>query len=58
MNEIQRKEVLLGDEKAIQWIIEDKNGFIIWSTFDKEIMLKQQLIIENRNHSTLSDIPK
>jgi len=58
MNEIQRKEVLLGDEKAIQWIIEDKNGFIIWSTFDKAVMLKQQLIIENRNHSTLSDIPK
>ena len=51
MNEIQRKEVLLGDEKAIQWIIEDNNGFIIWSTFDKDVMVHKQKIIDSKKYS-------
>jgi len=49
MDIIQERKVLLGDDLTTQWVIEDKNGFIIWDTFDKKIMLKQKEIIKKRD---------
>ena len=40
---VQKKEVMCGDEKAIQYVIENKDGFVIWSTLAKDKAYKKHV---------------
>lgn len=41
---------MLGDTLTKMWCVENSDGFIIWSSFDYKVALKQQKIIEDRNN--------
>ncbi len=53
INEIQKKQVMLGDDLTTQWVITNPDGFVVWATFDKKIAQRKQYIIdENKLQET------